>query len=194
MNTLRNSRGQFIRGSKFWLGKKRLDMIGNKWNIGRKPWNWNPIEKTCKMCGKKYFVKKSKLHTSKFCSCFCKNKFFFTGDRNPNWKNGITKDRDRLRTSEEYVKWRLKVYQRDWFACRWCGHIGRKSKAHGDKTSDIHAHHIESIEDNPKLCLKEGNGITLCIKCHRLTYGKEKEFAKAFKEILRDYTPKIRKD
>jgi 5-methylcytosine-specific restriction endonuclease McrA len=68
------------------------------------------------------------------------------------------------------------------------------SKAHGDGKCDIEAHHIIPLRKNIKLSLKVGNGITLCNKCHRLTYGKELNFAKDFKEILNDYTPKNSKE
>src|SRR3990167_11327489 len=30
---------EFKKGHTFWLGKKRPDMIGHKWNIGRPTWN-----------------------------------------------------------------------------------------------------------------------------------------------------------
>ena len=191
MTILRNNRGQFIKGCKFWLGKTRPDMIGNKWNVDRKPWNWKggKKKKHCLVCGKDIFAYKSGLKRKRFCSRACVNKYLFTGKKNVNWKGGIVKNRAKLKETEEYKKWRIKIFQRDRFACRWCGYRSRKSKAHGDKESDIHAHHIIPLGLNIKLCLKEGNGITLCKKCHRLTYGKEKNFAMVFKGILRDYMP-----
>ena len=31
---------EFKKGkASYWLGKKRLDMLGHKWNVGRSPWN-----------------------------------------------------------------------------------------------------------------------------------------------------------
>jgi len=62
------------------------------------------------------------------------------------------------------------------------------SKKHGDGRCDIEAHHIIPLRENIKLSLKVGNGITLCTKCHKLTYGKESNFVRVFKEILNDYT------
>lgn len=192
MTILRNHRGQFIKGCKFWLGKKRPNMIGNKWRTGKKPWNWNggPIKKHCIICGKDIFAKRCQIKRKRFCSRACVNKYLFRKNDKKNNGKAIAK---RFKESEEYKKWRLKIFQRDRFACKWCGYRSKKSKAHGDKESDIHAHHIETIKDNPKLCLKEGNGITLCIKHHRQTYGKEKSFAMVFKKLLRDYMSNIPK-
>lgn len=199
----RNSKGQFIKGVRsnlkgefqkgnegFWLGKKRPNVSGkNNWK-----WTNKITYKICLYCGKTFFVRgneKRKL-ARKFCCHLCSLKYH-RGDKNNNWKGGINKGKDRLRSSEYYKEWRMKVFQRDRFTCKWCGHRSKKSKAHGDKRSDIEAHHIITMEENIKLCLKVGNGITLCEKCHKLTYGKEEKFAKAFKEILRDYTPNIPK-
>jgi len=156
-------------------------------------WSGGMYKKHCIICGKDIFTHKSGLKRKRFCSRACVNKYLFTGNKNVNWKGGIIKDRKKLKETEGYKKWRLKVYQRDRFTCRWCGHRGKKSKAHGDKESDIHAHHIIPLSINIKLCLKEGNGITLCVKCHRKTYDNELKFVKVFKEILRDYTPNIPK-
>ena len=152
-------------------------------------WNGGKRKKKCILCGKEFLRDKCQIKRAKFCSRSCRAKHNLTGDKHWKWKGGISSERDRLKHSECYIKWRLKVFQRDRFTCKLCGHRSTKSKAHGDKTSDIHAHHIETIEKTPRLCLKTGNGITLCVDCHRLTYGKEEQFATVFKEILNDYTP-----
>ena len=156
-------------------------------------WKGGQTKLHCILCGKEYYKDKCQVYRSRFCSASCKAKYHHSGEKHWKWKGGISSNRDKLKHSEEYKKWRLKVFQRDRFTCRLCSHRSCKSKAHGDKTSDIHAHHIVAVSDNIKLCLKEGNGITLCVTCHRRTYGKEKEFAKVFKEILNDYTLNIPK-
>jgi len=170
------------------------------WNKGRKcpktsgknngNWKGGEIKLHCIVCDKEYYRERNRVNNSKFCSHSCKAKHNFTRNNghNYNWKGGHDKW-SKLKGSESYKKWRLKVFQRDRFTCRKCGHRSKKSKAHGDKTSDIQAHHIITRKSNPKLCLKAGNGITLCVNCHRLTYGKEELFSKVFKEILNDYTP-----
>ena len=178
--------GQFKKGQiPYNKGLKRPEMSGENNPL----WNGGKRKKKCIVCGKEMLRDKCQIERAKFCSHSCKAKFNLTGEKQWKWKGGISKSREKLKGSNLYREWRLRVFQRDRFTCKLCGHRSRKSKAHGDKTSDIQAHHVETIEKSPKLCLKEGNGITLCINCHRLTYGKEEQFSKVFKEILNDYMP-----
>jgi len=180
----------FKKGQIPWnKGKKMPQTSGSK----NPRWSGGEVKLHCTLCNKEYYRERCKVARSRFCSAACKAKFHHSGEKHWKWNGGSNNSRDKLKRSEEYRKWRLKVFQRDWFTCRMCGHRSVKSKAHGDKTSDIHAHHIIAISDNIRLCLKEGNGITLCVKCHRKTYGKEKLFATEFKEILNDYTLNIPK-
>ncbi len=197
MITIRDKNGRFAKGNRNCLGKKhsietKLKISLKKkgcWTGKKNPnWKGGKKKKHCLNCNKEYLVRPYAIKRSKFCSRSCRSSYIHRGEKNVNWKGGISKNREKLKQSEEYKKWRLKTFQRDRFVCRWCGYRSKKSKAHGDKESDIHAHHIIPIGINPKLVLKEGNGITLCIPCHRKTYGKELKFAKVFKEILRDYT------
>ena len=176
------NKGWFKRGNKgFWLGKKRLNMSG----ANHPNWKGEKLKKTCIVCEKKYLVQRYRIK-SKFCSHACRAKYYFTGDKNCNWKGGTSWKKHKFRSSEMYQKWHEKVLRRDEWTCKLCG-------LRGNRKNKIIAHHIIPMEINPKLSLKVGNGITLCIKCHRLTYGKELQFAKVFKEILRDYTPNIPK-
>ena len=189
MDILHNKNGQFKKGNKgFWLGKKRPNISGK--NNPR--WGGGEITKICMVCGKEYRVRRY-MDKSKFCSHNCRAKFYFSKERNCNWKGGVSEGKDRFKNSPYYKNWRNKVFRRDKWICRLCGHRSKESKAHGNKESDIHAHHIIPMEINMKLCLKVGNGITLCKKCHRLTYGKELNFVKVFKEILRDFMSNIPK-
>lgn len=187
---MRDKLGRFKKGGKgYWKGKKRPNQSGNKNHL----WTGGKIERTCLVCGKKYFIKRSEIETSRYCSRSCHAKHKFTGANHPSWKGGISKERDRLKSSKNYIEWRAKVFKRDKWTCKVCGHRSCKSKAHGDKRSDIEAHHIFSIRENPQLSLKVGNGITLCRECHLKTYGKEEKFVKVFKGILNDYMPNIPK-
>jgi ribosomal protein L44E len=103
------------------------------------------------------------------------------GDKNPNWKGGITTFNCILRNSDKYNEWRLNVYKRDRYECQKC-----KSK------HDLHAHHIiewssliniflnkfnKFTIDNDRQELIElalldkdlwniNNGITYCGECH----------------------------
>lgn len=189
MSKLRDKTGKFTKGNEgYWKGKKRISMTGEK--------NWRytgRFEKTCTQCSKTFQVEKYRISTAKFCSASCRARFTHSGEKNTNWKGGISTYKDKLKATPEYAEWRLKVFRRDWFTCKMCGHRSKKSKAHGDKTSDIQAHHIIPIRDNEDLIHEVSNGITLCINCHRETYNKEYGFVKVFKKILNDYTPNIPK-
>ena len=69
----------------------------------------------------------------------------------------------RIRNSHEYQEWRACVFERDHYTCQNCGQIG----------GTINAHHIKSFKDYPELRLEVSNGITLCLKCHKMAHGKK---------------------
>lgn len=190
MKLIRDHSGRFAKGTvPYWKGRK------NPYWQGRSNPNWigGEVGVDCKVCGKRYFVRRYRIKTTKYCSFSCGAKAKFQGEKNPRWKGGVSSEKDRLKASPAYRLWRLKVFQRDLFSCRWCGHRSKKSRAHGDRKSDIEAHHIVPIRENIKLSLKVGNGITLCEKCHERTYGKENDFSTVFRKILNDYMPNIPK-
>ena len=66
------------------------------------------------------------------------------------------------RRSSKYNTWRMAVYRRDGFKCRFCG-----------DDDQIHAHHIKPWADYPDLRFDVDNGITLCPTCHRAIHRKE---------------------
>lgn len=167
----------------YWLGKKRPEMSGRNNPL----WKGGEQDKLC-FCGKIFKVEPYRVNKAKFCSHSCRAKFYFTGERNVNWKGGISSWKDQVKASKEYKEWRMSVFQRDRFTCKWCGHRSVKSKAHGDKTSDIQAHHITPMSKDKEQWFLINNGITLCIPCHRKTYGKENLFVMELKNILNDYT------
>jgi 5-methylcytosine-specific restriction endonuclease McrA len=78
---------------------------------------------------------------------------------------------------QNYKAWRLKVYQRDRFTCRYCGASGRQAK--------LNAHHIQRWVDHPSLRYEVTNGITLCYKCHKLCKDNEEIYAPIFLDLLR---------
>ena len=68
----------------------------------------------------------------------------------------------RIRNSKEYQEWRSDVFERDHYICQNCGQVG----------GSLNAHHIKSFKDYPDLRLDVNNGITLCLKCHKLAHRK----------------------
>lgn len=77
-------------------------------------------------------------------------------------------------SQEEYNIWRHKIYKRDNHICQICGDINCM----------VHAHHIKKQSLYPELVLNINNGITMCPRCHRLTYGKEELFIEELQMIV----------
>ena len=99
------------------------------------------------------------------------------GNKNPNWKGGITPLRNQIYKSIQYKQWRSNVFMRDDWTCQTCG-----TKSSGN----FQPHHTpksfsEILEKNKIKTLKQAlrckelwdinNGITLCKDCHKLTYN-----------------------
>ena len=112
-----------------------------------------------------------------FCSHNCSAKFYRSGEKNPLWKNGKSKNKKRYEWNlAKYQQWRWKVYNRDKKTCQLCGEKWRKVK--------IKAHHIKSYLLYPRLRFKIDNGITLCEKCHEFTFGMEKQLEPYLQQLV----------
>jgi len=94
---------------------------------------------------------------------FKKGELRITGVNNHLWKGGITSINEKIRKSTEYKLWRIAVFERDNYTCRFCGKRGVY----------LHADHIKPFADYPELRFAIDNGRTLCVDCHRKTdtYG-----------------------
>lgn len=142
----------------------------------------------CVNCNKEFTRTASQIFWSNkrgyeniFCSTKCK-KEYHKGENHPNYIQDRTQLKDTnksIRWSKEMCDWRKAVYERDNYTCQMCGNKSSKGNA-----VILNAHHIERFVDNEYLRFDVNNGITLCEECHKLTYGKEKEFEKQFKEII----------
>ncbi len=80
----------------------------------------------------------------------------YRGEKNWNWKGGITSINERIRGSFEYKQWRETIYKKDYYTCQQCGHIG----------NNIVAHHIYPFSQYPEYRFEINNGITFCRNCH----------------------------
>lgn len=90
------------------------------------------------------------------------------GEKNPNWKGGISPLYEKIRKNFDYKNWRRKIFERDNFTCQMCDKIGGK----------LRAHHIKSFSEYPELRFDINNGITLCESpCHK-TEGLHKKIKK----------------
>jgi hypothetical protein len=152
----RNKKGQFtkghslgfrfIKGHKRNLGKKRPDMIDNKFSCGNHP--------------KTEFTSERML-----------------GKNNPNWKGGISKDRDKEKESREYKNWRKKIFIKDNYTCQNCF---EKEKVSGR----LQAHHLYYRSEIPNLVFSVKNGITLCVDCHIKLHKINKNLDKLMNEVV----------
>jgi hypothetical protein len=85
------------------------------------------------------------------------------GEKNPNWKGGMTKSYQTGYQTREYKQWRMAVFLRDNFTCQFCGIRG----------TYLEAHHIKQWAYHPDLRFDINNGVTLCYDCHQLTKTKK---------------------
>jgi hypothetical protein len=107
---------------------------------------------------------------------------FHKGEKNPNWKGGITPLFFKIRGLDEYTEWRTKIFKRDNYTCQECGQHGGVLHAHHKKEFNIILkeflqlyNQFSPMEDKETLVRLSisyapfwdiDNGKTLCKKCH----------------------------
>jgi hypothetical protein len=84
-----------------------------------------------------------------------------TGENSPNWKGGITPERQEFYISDEWKKACSEVYKRDNAQCQRCGN-----------KDNLHVHHIVTFA-NKELRADINNLVLLCAKCHRFVHSKK---------------------
>lgn len=141
---------------------QRKNLIGVKFgrllvikfvSFGRHRANWDCL---CD-CGNKYVVSSTDLIRGKTKSCGC-IKREKTGNKNHNYNPNLT-DEERIlqRKYKGYTDWRSAVFAKDKYTCQTCGSVGGK----------IQAHHINNYSTYKELRITLGNGVTLCVRCHK---------------------------
>jgi thymidylate synthase ThyX/transposase-like protein len=136
-----------------WIRKHGLQKPMGSWTIGRVPWNK----------GKKY--RAGWKHSAETRRRLADLK---RGERNPQWRGGITPHAIRIRRGVEDIS--PLVRERDDFTCRLCGQRGGK----------LEIHHILPVWSRPDLVLEMDNLVTLCEECHASIAGRELEYASLF--------------
>lgn len=96
-----------------------------------------------------------------------KHRVDMQGKNHWNWRGGINPENMKVRRSLEYKLWRESVFKRDNYTCVWCG----SKNGHGKRVI-LNADHIKPFALFPELRLAIDNGRTLCVPCHKTTYGK----------------------
>lgn len=115
-----------------------------------------------------------------------------SGEKSPFWKGGVSSERDKIKQSEDYIKWRQDVYERDSYTCQCCG---------DDAGGNLHAHHIINFSENKGLRFDTDNGITLCNNCHNPsiygsfhnTYGTRNNTREQLEEYIEWYKEDVYK-
>lgn len=138
--------------ARYWLGKKRLEMIGNKFSIGNKP------------------------NVTSFKKGHIPHTLGKIGRKHPVWKEEKRNPlRQSIRQLFQYRKWRSEVFKRDNYTCSFCK---RKKEVSGKLQADHYPKSFAEIIANLKtvegaINCKElwdiNNGRTLCKECHSTT-------------------------
>jgi len=107
---------------------------------------------------------------------------YMSGEKNCNWKGGISPLVVVFRKLEEYKQWRMSCLKRDWFKCMDCGSKDKLEVHHLKAFTKLVEEFLEKynqfspIEDRETLIRLSinyepfwdiENGKTLCAKCHK---------------------------
>lgn len=109
-----------------------------------------------------------------------KKKPYITGEKNGQWKGGVTPINKLIRHSFEYKEWIKIIFNRDNYTCQKCN----------KKSNNLKAHHIESFDNNPNLRTNIDNGITFCKDCHdnfHHIFGKGNNTKKQLNKFIKKY-------
>ena len=94
------------------------------------------------------------------------------GEKNPNWKGGLTVKNLQARGSWEAREWKKNSLARANHKCEACGvEDGKTCECCGVKIK-LHVHHIKSFAKFPAIRFDPTNSEVLCPKCH---YGKHRD-------------------
>jgi len=167
----RNSKGQFLCEHYQGFGFKKGNQLG-KQNKGNIPWN-KGIPMTMELKQKlleanrrdnfQHALGNRFKHTKEAREKISISHRLIKAEKTSNWKGGITPINQAIRNSIEYKQWRKAVFERDKYTCLICGQVG----------GELNAHHIKPFNKFPELRFVVSNGVTMCIKCHKLNRQEE---------------------
>jgi thymidylate synthase (FAD) len=159
-----------------WLQRYGLQQSMAEICRGRLPWN----------LGKTY--SQTKPYSPEAIEKYRQSKM---GDKNPQWKGGVTAEPRRL-----FQSWKKQnkqtIFERDGYACRMCGRNAGAVPPCKTPKRKIEINHIMPIWNRPDLACDPGNMITLCWQCHVSLNHKEMQFAQQLLEAIKSplsFTP-----
>ena len=97
-----------------------------------------------------------------------------SGERNPQWKGGITPQGLVLR--QPLMERRSEIYARDEWRCRLCG----------QNSNELTLHHVLPVWARPDLADEEANVVSLCRPCHLSVNGRELQYVERLGRALRE--------
>ena len=152
----RDSNGRFVKGSQYWLDRKRPHTEQAKEKIslalkGRLPSNFFSSIYQCWLGRARKGL--HSIETRRILSDMNK------GEKSHLWRGGVTPLNMKVRESLEYRLWRSAVLERDNYTCKCCGVRGGR----------LNADHIKPFSLYPELRFDVDNGRTLCEDCHKAT-------------------------
>lgn len=138
-------------------------------------------------CGTKKTVYNTYLRNGDIVSCGClrseiarhhAEKYLskLKNESHPNWKGGVSPERNRIEKTSVYKIWHESVLSNAKNKCQKCG-----------SSENLETHHIYNFEDYPDLRTEVNNGACLCRKCHKKfhsIYGLKFTNEKQFKEFM----------
>lgn len=193
---MRNKKGQFVKGES--ASPETQFKKGQTWRIRQPHWDkcWlenkyhnekMSIPEIAKICNctdsnisfwlKKHGIKGRTLSEARAIKYWGsegdKNGMYgVKNEKNPNWKGGISSERAKFYSSEDWKKVVPIIFKRDNYLCQKCG------TTHKNKDNALHIHHIVSFKEKELRC-NTSNLILLCQKCHSWVHSKKntsKEF------------------
>jgi hypothetical protein len=101
------------------------------------------------------------------------NRGRFQGSNGSNWQGGKTRLTALVRNSEDAIRWRKAVFERDAYTCQLCGKVGGPLHADHIKplSTLLREHSIHTLVEAQQCSAlwDLSNGRTLCVPCHRGT-------------------------
>jgi len=182
---VKDKKGRFVRGT-HWREEKpywNKEWLQDEYIIKQKSASTIAKEQGCSENNILYFLKKHAIATRSVSEVRKIKHWGVKGKENPmygrinflnpNWKGGITPDRQNFYQSKEWIKAVKRLWKRDKAQCQKCGF---KAKKHGE----LHAHHISGFKVRHLRC-ELSNLILLCMNCHSFVHSK----ANVNREFLR---------
>jgi len=181
LNMFNKNPGTFKKGDGGRLGKPHTQMTKKKMSESHKlTYIKNPIllERLKKYRIGKKMSDELKRRLSEYNKSIGRKPPKQIGEKNKNWKGGITKLQEKIRKCIKYRQWRSDVFERDNYTCQICGERnlpGKNLIIHADHIKPfaiiLREHVIKSLEE-AILCEELwniNNGRTLCLGCHKKT-------------------------